>query len=58
MWESYTLLLPTSCGATRYTRRNTHNQDDHTESKCPCIMSSEERVSKEAESVGNKSGNE
>ena len=34
MWESYTLLplLNSSCGATRYTWRNRHNQDHHTES--------------------------
>ena len=34
MWGLYTLvlLLNSSCGATRYTRRNRHNQDHHTKS--------------------------
>ena len=33
MWEACTLLLMlnSSCGATRYTRRNRHKQDHHTE---------------------------
>ena len=36
VWESYTLLLLlllNSCGATRPTRRNGHNQDPHAESR-------------------------
>ena len=48
-----------SCGATRYTRRNRHYQDNHTERHkwCPCMMfTSEERASKKATTVDNESG--
>ena len=57
MWGLYTLLLllNSSCGGTRYTRRNRHNKDHHTESHSPRTMStSEGRASKKAKIVDNE----
>ena len=59
MWRLYTLLLllNSSCGATRYTRRNRHNQDHHNErfiESLDNVHHSEGRASKKANIVDNE----
>ena len=60
VWKSCALLLllNSSCGPMRYTRRERPNQDHHTESLwCSCIMStSEKNASKKAKTVDNEFG--